>query len=57
MWTGDMLGVLDTVLDRAERKEALGHATRNGKISDASQITLGIALEEVPEDALISPLW
>jgi hypothetical protein len=45
--SGDELGALYTVLGRAGKKEAMGHAAGNVFLSGASKITLGDALGTV----------
>jgi hypothetical protein len=51
LWSGNGLGAMDTVFDRAGRKEALGRAAGFKILSGASQILLEAALENVGGDA------
>jgi hypothetical protein len=50
MWTGDGFGALDTVLGRAGRKEVLGHAAGNKKMSGVPKKLLGDTLGDATGD-------
>jgi hypothetical protein len=51
LWSGDRLGVLDTILDRAGRKGLLGRVVGNKILTDARQISLGDVLGDAAGDA------